>query len=431
MKKILGFTLTTLALAALSAPTFAGRFGGSIRGDVGQLDSQVPYFGVDTIIDSTDYTSSVKTFYSDRKNWNWDFTGRIFAYLNCSPCDACPIYLAASWQGSDHTVNSVLEPHLETALSTAIIPIRAHGKSGFLQPFGEINISTNSVLGLGVIPAIPLVLSPTVLTLTTVYDTVVPSVSVHNEFSKAKLGVGFDLIKTSCFGFTMEVGANYLHAKLSTEKQYNIVSAPVATSDLFTLTGVFPLQVVGTVLANNVIVAPTFSENLGIAPLANSAPSATEPLPYDFIQMINEQDQTEGLGLYAMIKGEYKFSLGCFGNAFSIYGKAEVSDIIARQTYDYDYFYRDHFAAAPFADRLYSYIENPDRQYNNVVEVDLEAALVYAPSFKCWDELDISFAVGVRTDSFVNLFSHITYENNQSIWNLSRPSVFFELGIKM
>lgn len=430
MKKILGFTLASLALAALSAPSYAnyfGRFGGSVRGDVGQLDSQVPYFGIDTIVDSTNYDSTVRTIYSDRKKWNWDFTGRLFSYLNCSPCDPCPIYVAASWQGSDHTTDSSLDPQLETLFSRAIIPVRAHGESGFLQPYGSIEVVSTPILELLPIP----ILGPNITTLVTTYDTVVPSISVHNEFSKAKLGIGFDLIKTSCFGFTMEVGANYLNAKLTTDKRYDLIVPPTAPSATLALTGI-PVAITITAQTGNVIVAPTFSENLDIAPLANSVPSATVPLPYDFVFLIDERDETEGLGLYASIKGEYKFGLGCFGNCFSIYGKAELSDIIGRQRYSYDFSYSDHYAVSPsYPDRRYSYHEEPEHQYNNIVEVDLEAALVYSPCFKCWDELDMSFAIGVRTDSFVNLFSHVTYENNQSIWNLTRPSVFFEVGIKM
>jgi hypothetical protein len=432
MKKILGLTLASLALAALSTSSYAGysgRFGGSVRGDVGKLDSQVPYFGVDNIVDSTAYTSDVITFYSNRNKWTWDFTGRIFAYLNCSPCDLCPIYVAASWQGSNHTIDSNICPFTASADEVAIIPIRAHGKAGFLQAFGTVQVTTNVLSGTGT-EGDPFILTPSVTTITA-YDAVEARVSVHNEFSKAKLGLGLDMIKTSCFGLTLEIGANYLDAKLRTDKRYDLTASPTpASSTIELLSPLAPLSTI-TIQTGNIIVAPTFSDNLGLAPLANSDPSATTPPPYDFVFLINEQDHTQGFGLYASLKGEYKFRMGCLGDCWSVYGKAEVADIIGRQNYHYDFCYMDHFAAAPDADRIYNLEEHPDHQYNNIVEVDLEAALVYSPRFKCWNELAVSLALGVRTDSFLNMFSHLTYENNQSMWNLTRPSLFVELGIKI
>jgi len=414
MKKILSFTLVSFALAALAAPAYAGSFGGSIRGDVGALDSQVPFFGVNSIVDSTSYSAVNHTDFSRRKDWNWDFTGRLFWYMNCSPCDPCPVYVAASWQGSDHRTTTTLDPHVETALSQAIIPIRANGQAGLLQAFGSITVLTG-----GVITPPP---APTA-TLVTVYDTVFPQVTVENEFSKAKLGVGFELYKRSCLKVTMEVGANYLNAKLKTEKIYDLNVAPTVASTAI-INGILTQT-------GNVIVAPTFSSSLtSLAPLANSTPSATTPANADFFFYIDEKDQTEGLGLYAMLKGEYNFPNTCLGQ-FGVYGKAEVADIIGRQTYFYDYHYNDNFSAAPNTNRAYSFAEDPDRQYNNIVEVDIEAGLTYSPTIKCWEDLDMTFAVGVRTDSFVNLFSHITYENNQSILNLTRPSLFIEFGLKL
>lgn len=430
MKKILGYTLASLALAAMSVPAHAWVFGGSVRGDVGELGSQVPYFGLDSIVDSTNYSSTTNTFYSNRNQWNWDFTGRLFVYLNCSPCDPCPMYVAASWQGSEFAVDSEIGPYLETAFSHAIIPIRADGRTGFLQPYGTISVLSNTISGSGT-EGLPFVVTPVTAQAITVYDNVLPSVVVRNEFSKAKLGLGFELIKRPCFGMTIEVGANYLNAKLSSEKQYDLIVSPTPPSAIFVI-NVAGTQILSTTQTGNVIVAPTFSPDLELAPLANSLPSATVPLPFNFIHRINEKDETEGFGLYAMIKGEYKFSQGCFGNCFSVYGKAEVSDIIGRQRYDYDYFYSDTYAVSPsHPGRVYSYQEVPYRQYNNIVEVDLEAALVYSPCFDVWDDLNMSVAFGIRTDSFVNLFSHLTYDNNQSIWNLSRPSLFLELSLKM
>src|SRR5262249_55335867 len=70
-------------------------------------------------------------------------------------------------------------------------------------------------------------------------------------------------------------------------------------------------------------------------------------------------------------------------------------------------------------------------RYSNVVEVDLEAALTYAPCFKCWDNLNLMFALGVRTDSFVNLFSEPVDLFKQSYLSLTRPTVFIEVGIKV
>jgi hypothetical protein len=456
MKKILGVALS-LALAAPSIASYAGcgecggyagyggypvrggcggyggwesgRYGGSVRGDVGQLDSQVPFFGIDNVADSINYASTVKTRYSSRKAWNWDFTGRLFAYLNCSPCDPCPIYVAASWQGSAHTVDTVLNPYTQTIYDLAVIPIRAHGKSGFLQGYGTLTgVQSNILSGSGTVLD-PFVVTPTVTTSITVYDTVAAQVSVANQFSKAKLGLGFEFIKNSCFGFTLEVGANYLDAKLTTDKQYDLTVSPTPPSSVTTL--VSPVLVGSVTQTGNVIVAPTFSPNLGLKPLANSTPSATTPSPFDFIFLIHEKDETVGLGLYASLKGEYKFNVGCCSDRFSVYGKAEVADIIGRQRYTYDFLYTDHFAAAPNADKIYNLEENPDHQYNNIVEVDLEAAVVYSPRIQCWEELDMSFAVGVRTDSFLNMFSHLTYKNNQSMWNLTRTSVFVEFGLKI
>ncbi len=418
MKKILSFTLVSLALAALAAPAYAGKFGGSVRGDVGALDSQVPFFGVNNIIDSTAYSAVNTTEFSKRKDWNWDFTGRLFWYVNCSPCDPCPVYIAASWQGSDHKVNTVFPAHVETKFSQAIIPMRANGKSGFLNANGTITVLTGGdVTGTPVVEPVP-------STITT-YDTVFASVAVENEFSKAKLGVGFDLYKKGCLKVSMEIGGNYLNAKLITDKLYDLSVPPTPAS--FTTTGTSVSPVITQ--TGNRIVAPTFSANLGIPALGNSNASGVTPADAHFFFFAREKDETEGLGLYASIKGEYAFPSTCFGS-FGVYGKAEVSDIIGRQTYHYDMHYNDVYGTAPNAGRRFDFQEDPQRRYNNIVEVDLEAAVVYSPTFKCWDDLDMSIAFGIRTDSFVNLFAHPTYENNQSILNLTRPSLFIEIGLK-
>lgn len=375
MKKVLSFTLVSLALAALCAPAYAGKFGGSIRGDVGTTGSQVPFFGITTNTGvAPNVLQDTVTFYSDRDDAQWDFTGRLFFYTNCSPC--CGTYIAGSWQGSNHTVDSCAT-NLESATSLSIIPVLR-----------------GSVFDVEYV--IPTVGSP-----------VLATVHVKNEFSKAKLGFGFDLIKTSCFAFTMEVGGNYLDTKLDTDKLYAITRTVAQ--------GQGTLVVPGATLLS--------------APLAS--------LPYDFLIHVDEREKTEGAGIYAMFKGEYKFPASCLGNCFSIYGKAEVADIIGRQSYDYDYFFENAFvlddtiAVALVPPTTFCFEQHPERRYNNIVEVDLEAALVYSPCFKCWDNLNMSFALGIRTDSFVNLFAHRTVEGHQSILSLARPTAFLEIGIKV
>lgn len=371
MKKVLSFTLVSLALAALCAPAHAGQFGGSVRGDVGALGSQVPYLAVRTNTGvAPNVVSDLVTYYSDRKDAEWDFTGRVFFYTSCAPCGS---YIAGSWQGSNHTVSSS-QAMTESATVRSSIPIR-----------GTSN-SDSSVIS-------PAIGSP-----------VVAAIDVRNEFSKAKLGMGFDLIKTSCFAFTMEVGANYLNAELESTR-LNTITQTVDQDP------------------GSLVVSPNTLYSAG-----------AQALPYDYVVKVNTNDKTEGAGLYAMFKGEYKFPSSCLGNCFSIYGKAEIADIIGRQTYSYTESYTNSFSnvnvalATPVS---YLYTENPDRQYNNIVEVDIEAAFVYSPCFRCWDNLNMNFALGVRTDSFVNLFAHPVENSTQSVLSLTRPSVFLEVGIKI
>lgn len=371
MKKVLSFTLASLALAALCAPAHAGKFGGSVRGDVGATGSQVPFFGITTNTGvSPNVFQDTVTFFSDRKDGVWDFTGRLFFYTSCSPCAT---YIAGSWQGSNHTVDSS-EGNLESATSRSVIPVM---------------LDTRDVDFISVPVGSP----------------VCAEVSVKNEFSKAKLGFGFDLIKTNCFAFTMEVGGNYLQAKLDTRKEYEITRTVAQ--------GVGSLEVPGGIIGSPVVGS----------------------LPFEFEIHVDECEKTEGMGMYAMFKGEYKFPASCLGNCFSVYGKAEVADIIGRQTYSYDYHFANEFDPethlALSTPTCFSYQQHPERRYNNIVEVDLEAALVYSPCFKCWDNLNMSFALGVRTDSFVNLFAHPTAEADQSIMSLTRPTVFLEIGIKV
>lgn len=240
---------------------------------------------------------------SDRDD-AWDFTGRLVLYTSCAPCST---YVAGSWQGSSHTVHS-------------------RGEEIFAN-----------------------------------------QIAVKNDFSKAKLGMGFNLFKNHCLAFTMEFGANYLDAKLHVSK--DIVEAAIGDSHA----------------------------------------------------------KTHGAGLYTSIKGEYKFPSGCLGSNWGIYGKAEVADIIGKQSYTY----------GPFSDVLET---SHAERYNNIVEIDLEAALVYAPCCKFWCDSTLNLALGVRTDSFVNLFRHVDGVNlvplcvnggNDSLLSLARPTVFLEVGLKM
>lgn len=390
MKKVLSFTLASLALAALCAPAYAGHFGGSIRGDVGPTGSQVPYYGISNNIGVLPVVNQdIITFYSDRKDAQWDFTGRLFFYTSCAPC---PTYIAGSWQGSNHTVNSSV-PHVESLASQSVIPVRA--AFPVVEQLLEFVLPFPGTVGT-IIPGLP-------------GSPVVAAVSVKNEFSKAKLGFGMDFIKTCCFSFTMEVGASYLDAKLNTDKAYGITQTVAQ--------GPASLPVVPGV-------------TLPIPLLAD--------LPLEYVVSVEEREKTEGVGMYAMFKGEYKFPASCLGNCFSIYGKAEVGDIIGRQNYSYNY----HSGAGLDLNLLdlvtvalfpveFSYQEHPEQRYSNIVEVDLEAALVYSPCFKCWDNLNMSFALGVRTDSFVNLFAHPQGTAGQSIMSLTRPTVFLEIGVKV
>lgn len=384
MKKVLSFTLASLALAALCAPAYAGQFGGSIRGDVGPTGSQVPYYGLATNVGVAPIVNQeLVTFYSDRKDAQWDFTGRLFFYTSCAPCST---YIAGSWQGSNHTVTSSV-PHVESLTARSVIPVRATfpiagSTDDFIRPYPGVGGGT------------PLPGSP-----------VVAAVSVKNEFSKAKLGFGLDLIKTSCFAFTMEIGGSYLDAKLNTDKSYGITQTVAS----------------------------------GAPSIPGVTLTAQTTLPFEYLVSVEEREKTEGVGMYAMFKGEYKFPASCLGNCFSIYGKAEVGDIIGRQQYTYNYRsgvasdleVLDLVTAAAFP-VPFSYQEYPEKRYSNIVEVDLEAALVYSPCFKCWDNLNMSFALGVRTDSFVNLFAHpMGVEGAQSIMSLTRPTVFLEIGVKV
>lgn len=245
---------------------------------------------------------------SDRSDWEWDFTGRLVMYTSCSPCAT---YIAASYQGANNTVHSR----------------------------GDINFADR--------------------------------ISVKNDFSKAKLGMGVNLFKNHCLAVTMEFGANYLDTKLEVEKT-------LATTQ--------------------------FGPELG-----------------------ESRSKTHGAGLYSSIKGEYRFCSPCFGNNWSIYGKAELADIIGHQSYDY----------FPFGEGLE--VSFADR-YNNIVEVDLEAALVYSPCCKVWDCMTMNIALGVRTDSFVNLYRHLDdvelnplppLFSNSSLLSLARPTLFLEVGVKL
>lgn len=298
MKKIFDLslgTLATLAIATMASSAFAGQWAGSIRGDTGPTGSQVIF---------EDASNA-----SNRSDWEWDFTGRLMMYTSCSPCST---YVAASWQGANHTVNSVSD-----------------------LTFGN-------------------------------------RVSVRNDFSKTKLGMGVNVFKNHCLALTMEFGANYLDAKLHVDKDY-------------------------------------------VQPVSG-------PRPVD-AENGESRAKTSGLGLYSSVKGEYRFASVCFSNAWSIYGKAELADIIGHQRYDY--------TPANGSDMSYA------NRYNNIVEVDLEAALVYAPAFKCWDNMNMSVAFGVRTDSFVNLFRHVDDSSleptasNAALLSLARPSLFLEVGIKL
>lgn len=373
MKKVLSFTLVSLALAALASPAQA-QFGGSVRGDVGMLGNQVPYLTVTTgiapVSDSVSYT-----YLSDRKEGDWDFTGRLFVYTSCAPCAT---YIAGSWQGSNHTVNSseVVTPTVDLL---ALLPIRI----GLVDALIDIPVG----------------------------NPVAADIQVRNKFSKAKLGMGFELIKTCCFSFTMEVGGNYLNAELNTDRA----------------TGITLVELPVTPLA-----LPLPSITLGLGNLLNlDLPGLAALLPFDYL--INEEttQKTEGVGLYASFKAEYKFPASCFGNCFSIYGKAEVADIIGRQSYNSRVHYDDIIAVEPLDILEYNYYNELENRYNNIVEVDLEAALVYAPCFRCFDNLNLNFALGVRTDSFVNLFSTPTSLTSQSFLSLTRPTVFLEVGIKV
>lgn len=244
---------------------------------------------------------------SDRNEWNWDFTARLAMYTSCRPCST---YVALSWQGATNTNHSR----------------------------GDITFANR--------------------------------LSVKNEFSKTKLGMGLDVFKNNCLKFTMEVGGNYLVAKLDTDRNL------------------------------------TYNNNTQVTGSSHS--------------------KTEGAGLYSSIKGSYKLPSSCFlGNAFSVYGKAEVADIIGRQSYHYDRLNDPEIAL--------------NSRYNNIVEVDIEAAVVYSPCFKCWDNMNMSVAFGVRTDSFVNLFRHVdavdpnpnVASNHVSLLSLTKPSLFLELSMKM
>jgi len=390
MKKVLSYTLASLALAALCAPAFAGQFGGSIRGDVGPTGSQVPYYGSTALVNGPSLiTQDTVTFYSDRKEGVWDFTGRLFFYTSCAPC---PTYIAGSWQGSKHTVNSSTS-QIESPTLLSVIPVLGPlDVLGLLVPFaGSVGELT--------LPGSP----------------VAAAVSVKNEFSKAKLGFGMDLIKTCCFSFTMEVGASYLDAKLDTEKVYGITQTVAQGPGAVPLIGV--PQLTGVVSSVITLIDPLLAA-----------------LPLDYTFNVNEYQKTEGLGMYAMFKGEYKFPASCFGNCFSVYGKAEVADIIGRQNYTYDFNFLQTIGVGGVVlevPTLVSYQQHPDNRYNNIVEVDLEAALVYSPCFKCWDDLHMSFALGLITDKFLNVFSHPVGVNGQSIMSLTRPTVFLEVGIKV
>lgn len=289
MKKIVSLSLAALTLAALAAPSYAGRFEASVRGDVGAIGNQVIFDS--PLVDS------------NRSEWDWDFTARLAMYTSCRPCTT---YVALSWQGATNT---------------------NHSRSETI--FGN-------------------------------------RISVKNEFSKTKLGMGLDLFKNHCLKFTMEVGGNYVVAKLDTDRE--ILNTTVGGS----------------------------------------------------------HSKTEGAGLYSSIKGSYKLPSSCLGNSFSVYGKAEIADIIGRQSYSYE----------PFTDIAEITLSS---RYNNIVEVDIEAAIVYSPCFKCWDNMNMSVALGVRTDSFVNMFRHvdaidpnpITPGNHVSLLSLTKPSLFLELSMKM
>lgn len=383
MKKVLSFTLVSLALAALASPAHA-QFGGSVRGDVGMLGNQVPFFNITTGVLPTVLAplgSPVEstTVYSDRNEWDWDFTGRLFVYTSCAPC---PTYIAGSWQGSNHRVTSNDDAVQALGLNIGL-------------PLNILGIITTD-LGLSV------------------GTTVTADVEVQNKFSKAKLGMGFDLMKSCCFSFTMEVGATYLDAQLNTDSVYGL-TLPVTV-------GVVPeinLLPLGSIPEIRIVAGP-----LGLL-------GAVLP---DFILNQDTHQKTEGLGMYASFKAEYKFPASCWGNCFGIYGKAEIADIIGRQSYRNEVFYTQNFGLlgvvldVPLDVALIDGFEN---RYNNIVEVDLEAALVYSPCFKCWDNLNMNFALGVRTDSFVNLFAAPLADGHQSYLSLTRPTVFLEVGIKV
>lgn len=236
---------------------------------------------------------------TDRDDSVWDFTGRLVLYANTSPCSA---YIAGSWQGSNHTV-------------------RSRGEDDFDN-----------------------------------------RAEVRNDFSKAKVGMGFTLFKNHCLAFGMEFGGSFLSTKLEVEK------------DLFD--------------------------------------SALTP---------RGRARTNGAGLYTNIKGEYKFNSSCMRN-WSIYGKAEVADIIGHQRYNY---------CNGTDEECYA------RRYNNIVEIDLEAALVYSPCCKLWCDSTMNVAFGVRTDSFVDLYRYVDHVDlnpdcdRTKLLSLARPTLFLEVGLKM
>lgn len=373
MKKVLSFTLVSLALAALASPAHA-YFGGSVRGDMGMLTSQVPYLTSTTGVFPTQESAGTPvekmTLYSDREESDWDFTGRLFVYTSCAPCSS---YIAGSWQGSNHRVNTN-GTAVEAVGLTLSIPVNTLGTQGNTADF-DIGTTVDS------------------------------NIEVQNKFSKAKLGMGFDLVKTPCFGFSMEIGASYLNAELNTDHNY-IVRVPAVPGQ-----------------------APTAT--LPVLPRVGLGASSTAG---DFPFLQETHQKTEGLGMYASFKAEYKFPSSCWGNCFGIYGKAEVADIIGRQRYNNAVSYTQSFTAqgTPIDPPLqYDVINGFENRYNNIVEVDLEAALVYSPCFKCWDNMNVNFALGVRTDSFVNLFAAPLADGRQSYMSLTRPTLFLEVGIKV
>lgn len=460
----LRMTLVGLAVAALAAPAHAGGFGVSVRGDVGPTGSQVPYFQSSTVAGlPTGATSDTLTEYSNRKNGQWDFSARVFWYMGCMPCNT---YVAAAWQGSKHTVKT---NHI------AVVPT-----GGVVVNFLASEVSLPDSTGTITIPAVTnpnatvdddqpdnttALAGGTAVASAAQPWTITPSVSVENKFSKGKLGFGIDLA-TCCKAFTLstEFGVNYLQAELNTVKTYKLEAGVDVAGQILVAAAAPVLGVTSQGFA--VAQGPT----IGTIHLGNAFGKTGTKFAWN--PSISEREKTEGVGLYASLKGEYKFADSCFGNCFSVYAKAEISDIIGRQSYKYLASVEDTFAGAvgaPVVDGVagitltgapgaglggqvgsilpvppaapttntrdpvvtHTATERSTTRYSNIVEVDLEAAFVYSPCIKCWDNMQMNFAVGVRTDSFVNLFSHTSASRQLSLLSLTRPTLFIEVGIKV